>query len=220
MKTQEAIQLFVTNLGEIRLGQDIGKEAHAKYIWHACIICGKERWVRFLKGKPETARCFHCGLKARKLSGKNNPRWGGGRKQVDKGYIKVYLYPDDFFLPMACKDNYVREHRLVMAKHLGRCLQPWELVHHKNHIRDDNRIENLQLVSDDRHNQITILENKIGYLQNRITLLEAEIVLLHQQNEERQNPPDNSKVSILHYAPKISRGHDNENDGGNTRVRD
>jgi len=72
--------------------------------------------------------------------GNCNPSWKGGRWD-HRGYIVVY----DPSHPHCNTRGYVREHRLVMEKYLGRYLKKGEFVHHINAIRDDNRIENLKL---------------------------------------------------------------------------
>jgi transposase-like protein len=73
--------------------------------------------------------------------------WKGGRVKAgtNGGYIAVFVPPDDPMHEMANVTGYVMEHRLVMARSLGRPLTRTETVHHINGDKLDNRLENLQL---------------------------------------------------------------------------
>lgn len=71
-------------------------------------------------------------------------RPGGGITTI-RGYRAVMVTYDDPMASMRSSGGYVMEHRLVMARHLGRPLRPNETVHHINGDKLDNRLENLQL---------------------------------------------------------------------------
>jgi DNA-directed RNA polymerase subunit RPC12/RpoP len=82
------------------------------------------------------------------ITGENNPFWKGGVSINTAGYRMVRC-PGH---PRATKrGSYVQEHILVMERHIGRYLEESEVVHHKNGNRQDNRIENLQLMTSSEH---------------------------------------------------------------------
>ena len=135
---------------------------HSYYVWHACIDCGKERWVLLRNGIPDSLRCRRCEIRRRPAP---------DRKSDGHGYVLVRLTPEtEFFRPMAAKNsNYVLEHRLVMAQHLKRCLLPWEVVHHRNGITSDNSSENLQLLpSRSRHMPDSTAKRYINKLEKLV----------------------------------------------------
>ncbi len=66
---------------------------------------------------------------------------------MEHGYVVIWNPTH----PMARKTGYVAEHRLIMADHLGRNLKPYEHVHHINGNRQDNRLENLELLHRKNH---------------------------------------------------------------------
>ncbi len=118
--------------------------------------CGTQIPTRDKWGhKPRFVKGHH--LKLRK--GEKHHNWKGGRRFDTFGYIIIYK-PDH---PFCDKKGYVREHRLIMEKHLDRYLTPEEEIHHINKIKDDNRIENLLLTNRKEHARIEMIGNTRGF---------------------------------------------------------
>ncbi len=102
----------------------------------------KAHYQRFKKyGDVNVAR--PVGIK----NGHLNPRWRGGEIKMDG---RVLIYSPQHPYPNLCK-LYVFRYRLIMETHLGRHLLPHEVVHHKNGIVNDDRIENLEVLTQSDH---------------------------------------------------------------------
>lgn len=87
-------------------------------------------------------------------SGEKSKRWNGGKTTHSEGYILVRSKEH----PSADSRGYVYEHRLVLEKHLGRYLRKDEHVHHKNGVKNDNRLENLEILTNSEHSTLHIKE--------------------------------------------------------------
>ena len=123
-----------------------------------CATCGKE--MRVWKSKIKLAKLpINCGKECRRVSmlGNRNARYKGGRwTEARTGYVflKVEeLSAEDKALLPPTNPRDVPEHRMVMARALGRWPKTSESIHHINGIPDDNRLENLSVMDWAEHSR-------------------------------------------------------------------
>lgn len=68
-------------------------------------------------------------------------------KKINKEKFIGKFKRKDGYISILINNKYVLEHRYIMEKHIGRKLYKYEQVHHLNEIKDDNRIENLKILT-------------------------------------------------------------------------
>ena len=103
-----------------------------------CDTCGTEGSPKLNAIKSGQGGCKPCGVVKRGIT----QRREGARRINTHGYVEVKTWVTE---GARSSGQRILEHRKVMQEHLGRTLYPKENVHHRNGVKTDNRIENLEL---------------------------------------------------------------------------
>jgi hypothetical protein len=107
------------------------------------------------KHRPEIIEKMKRIAKDKAKIGLANPRFKGSWYAKGYRFLNVLALPPEQQMlasGMLTKNHTgIPEHRLIMALSLGRPLVSGEIVHHKNGVKDDNRLENLELSDNATH---------------------------------------------------------------------
>ena len=108
-----------------------------------------------MKGRPSPNKNNKLSEETKKRISEAHTKKGiGHKKKRTDGYIAIY-FPDH---PKSNKEGYIMEHDLIMECYIGRWLKEDEVVHHINKKRNDNRIENLKLLTKKEHARLHMIE--------------------------------------------------------------
>ena len=175
---------------------DCGVDVRAKRFDHArCANCRASKRKLYLAEQEHAYRkpCINCGQLAtrradrcRKCSDKdkmqrldisreNSVHWKGGRSKDGHGYVHILVAPN-----LRNGRRYRAEHIVVWEQVNGEPLPKGWIVHHVNHIKDDNRPENLEAMPRSKHNH--------QHGEQRILELEAENRRLREQLNGNLSP--------------------------------
>jgi hypothetical protein len=177
--------LFIPRVSQLKKGG--GK--------YCSLDCSKDMHIG-VKRSEETRQRMSAAIKnspnLKPLKGKDNPSWNGGR-YLSNGYWWLSL-----------DEGKVAEHRHVMSVHLGRELLPEEIVHHINHDKQDNRIENLEIMTRsehmDEHRPEFACKVKKGVEIGTSKLTEDSILEIRGSSESNSDLADRFGVTVTNIG--------------------
>lgn len=119
------------------------------------LLVGNEEWIEVFRNKePTKCKIQDCENDPPFIRGLCNTHYQRAQRCGNENYIPYKAAKGTGFVNKAGyrivsdgNGGKIKEHRLVMEQHLGRKLLSHENVHHKNGVKSDNRIENLELWS-------------------------------------------------------------------------
>ena len=126
------------------LARHNGELRKPRYVEKVC-ICGCGEKFMGIRENKGYKRGHYQKINRKLMVGNKAPGWKGGMI-YKRGYVFIYnpTHPHH-------DGEYVKRSRLEMEKKLGRYLKSTEIVHHINGIRDDDRIENLVVLTRSEH---------------------------------------------------------------------
>ncbi|MDQ7067775.1 MAG: HNH endonuclease [Sulfurimonas sp.] len=174
---------------------------------YKCVICGNDMYIRPSAIKKSKGWGFACSKECGKINrskhtiglsnhqygvkGERNASFKGHRKISTYGYVLIYI-PEH---PRANHAWYVFEHLLVMENHIGRPLKYYgfknknnEVCHHIDRDKQNNSIENLQLMTEVEHLKLHLMEDKERSLKagrTRSKFNEEDVLLICEEYKKR-----------------------------------
>lgn len=160
--------------GTIYVGQgyrfcskECANKSKVKPLSDRCKNCGKLYGGKIHRGgKYCSNKCYYKTKKGEHISPKTEFKKGHFAREKHwnwKGGISDFHIGKSGYIQKRVGKHRIYLHRLIIEKFLGRSLKKTEHVHHKNHIKTDNRIENLVILSNHIHNSLHAKEQWLNH---------------------------------------------------------